>query len=72
MNGSSVHSADRLKTRSYPLSTSTLILIFFIAPTAKYIPVRSVRKIGKTETRYTGTKVYGIVFPLMNMVLSNT
>jgi len=46
MNGSSVHSADRLKTRSYPLSTSALLLIFFIVPTAKYIPVRSEQKNG--------------------------
>jgi len=56
MNGSSVHSADRLKTRSYPLSTSALILIFFIAPTAKYIPVRSVRKNGNMLYQNVGQK----------------
>lgn len=59
------------KHRSYPLSTSALLLIFFIAPTAKYIPVRSMWKNGNTSYRDSGQES-GIVFPLMNTILSNT
>lgn len=69
MNGSSVHSADRLKTRSYPLSTSALLFIFFVAPTEKYIPVKSEQKNGNTLYR---ARVHARITPLMNTVLSNT
>ena len=70
MNGSSVHSADRLKTRSYPLSTSALLLIFFIVPTTKYIPIKSEQKNGNMLYQ-NARQVYGGIISLMNMILSN-
>lgn len=48
MNGSSVHSTDRLKTRSVPLLCQPLApLIFSMAQTAKCIPVKSEKQKGE-------------------------